>query len=301
VALSWKSIDSETKDYCVTVASILKERHAELYKEGGINYLSRIDPDSPGPKKKTEPQSGNNTTKYSEPVKFRGTDFVEMIQQMPPGLIQHGGGMASLPITTGGDGYNELEFPIITNVNRRAMISNMMVGTRSFQEQPICQVNAPRHEKNGSLGEHRRSSAPELLLSTQERQLKATYKAQECVSVKMLQQMPPGLIQHGCRMASLPITTGGDGYYELEFPIITNVNRRAMISNMMAGTRSFQEEPICQVNAPRHEENGSLRERRWSSVPELLISTQEKQFKATYKVQELDIPDGDVLGMWESN
>jgi hypothetical protein len=310
VALSWKSIDSETKDYCVTVATILKKWHAKLgNKEEKVQYLStRIDHDNPGSNKKTEPQNYNDMMKYLEPAQVRGTfcfpsmkhDLVENVQHMPPSLIQHECGMISLPITKGGDGNDGPEFPIIANARRRETISCMMVGIPSFQEQPIWQVNSPMHIDNGSLGEHRRSSAPGLLIRTQEKQLKATYKAQDCVYAMMLQQMPPSLIQHGGGMVLDPIITGGDGYSGLESSIIANLSRREMISNMMVGIPSFQEQPICQENPPMHIEN-FLGEHGLSSAPELSINTQEKQLNATYMVQELDISDCDVLGMWKSN
>ena len=55
VAANWNSADNETKNYCQEVARILKERHTELTKVGGLCCLSTIDSVSPGLKEEAKP------------------------------------------------------------------------------------------------------------------------------------------------------------------------------------------------------------------------------------------------------
>ena len=213
VALGWKSVDSETKDYCIKVASILKKRHSELLKV------------SPRQKMKAKPQISNNMAKDSEPTKAGGTwclptiehSFV-MPQPMPPGPIQ-----------------------------------------QWTQKAPV--LPTPGH-----------------------------------VPAEMFQLMPLDLVQNRDRKTLVPIMTGSHGYNELQFPIITNVDRRASISNMMMGIRSFREQPIFQVNSL-----SLFGESGWPQAHDHTAGTQEKNLEAIYKAQALDIPDSDVMGMWESS
>ncbi len=58
----WKSADKETKVYCSMVAHIVRERHTELSKAGGIDHLSTIDSTSTGPRKDVKQRSANSNT-----------------------------------------------------------------------------------------------------------------------------------------------------------------------------------------------------------------------------------------------
>ena len=60
--------------------------------------------------------------------------------------------------------------------------------------------------------------------------------------------------------------------------------------------RTFREQPICQV-IPQcfHGERG------WPHAPEHTADTQGKNPEAVYEAHELDIPDSDVISMWESS
>ena len=60
VAANWKSAATETKEYCVEVARILKKRHTELTKVGGLICLSPINSVSPGPTEEAKPRNFDN-------------------------------------------------------------------------------------------------------------------------------------------------------------------------------------------------------------------------------------------------
>ena len=62
VAANWKSDDYETKAYCVEVARIIKERHTELTKVGGVGCLSTIDSGGPESTEKAKPRNVDNET-----------------------------------------------------------------------------------------------------------------------------------------------------------------------------------------------------------------------------------------------
>jgi hypothetical protein len=66
VAANWKSAKNETREYCVEVARILKERHTELTKVGEICCLSTIDSVSPGPTEEARPRNVDNETKDTD-------------------------------------------------------------------------------------------------------------------------------------------------------------------------------------------------------------------------------------------
>ena len=68
VAANWKSGDYETKEYCVEVARILKERHTELTKCRGIICLPTIDSVSPGSKEEAKPRNADIGAVYCLPT-----------------------------------------------------------------------------------------------------------------------------------------------------------------------------------------------------------------------------------------
>jgi hypothetical protein len=101
--------------------------------------------------------------------------------------------------------------------------------------------------------------------------------------------------QKGIQETQMPIMKRSHGDIELEFPIITNVRRRAMISNMMS--------PIHTSKRPflhPEEFRSSGEHRRWSA-PECLETSKQERFPAMYEAQEVDISDSDVVSMWLSS
>jgi hypothetical protein len=88
VATNWKSADKETKDYCLAVARILKERHTEMTKVGGMGCLSTIKAISPGPKEEVKPINADNETKDSELTKFGALCCLLTMDSVSPGPKQ---------------------------------------------------------------------------------------------------------------------------------------------------------------------------------------------------------------------
>ena len=88
----------------------------------------------------------------------------EMPRPIPTSVcIQQGNQGTQMPMMKGSYGDNELEFPVISNVSQRAMLSNMMSAIHT-STQPI-----PHREGNRSFGQHRRWSAPEFSATSQTR------------------------------------------------------------------------------------------------------------------------------------
>ena len=85
VAANWKSADKETKEYCVEVARILKKRHTELTKVGGLICLSPIDSVSPGPTEEAKPRNFDNETKDTELTKFGAVFCLPGMDSASPG------------------------------------------------------------------------------------------------------------------------------------------------------------------------------------------------------------------------
>jgi len=319
VAVNWKSADKETKDYCATVVRILKNRHTELTKIGGMCRLSTIDSVSSGSKKKIQRRITDNKTNDSALTKL--------------------GVMLCLPTM------------------------DSVSPTHAFGDQPRQQYLGTRifpvaHEQ-GSVNscDNGRTCVEDVYHQYQLNRTETIPNTTTILgddsfhrsNVKMSQQMPSCLTRQGIKWVSMPNVAGGGGDNELEFPIITDVSRRATISNMIGGFSSFGKQPTLQGMAPRHEEicsfgahprpsnscslaaerpkssdqeqlnamyKGEIRsfglqemypmcqeirpfgEHRRSSAPKHLKTSKQEQHKAIYKIQEVDITDSDVFGMW---
>ena len=80
VAANWKSADKDTKDYCSTVARILKERHTELSEAKVIECLSMTDSINQGLNEETKQRSANshrmNDSELTESVCLPTMDYV---------------------------------------------------------------------------------------------------------------------------------------------------------------------------------------------------------------------------------
>jgi hypothetical protein len=80
-----KSVDKETKDYCIEVALILKERHTEMTKVGKMGRLSTIDSVSQGPKEEAKPRNADSKTKDSELTEFKVEYCLPTMDSISPG------------------------------------------------------------------------------------------------------------------------------------------------------------------------------------------------------------------------
>jgi hypothetical protein len=74
-----------------------------------------------------------------------------------------------------------------------------------------------------------------------------------------------------------------------------------MISNEIGVKFSSGDRPTMLGMAPRHEECRFLNDRRRHSAPERRKISDKGQPRETYDIQELDIADSDVVGMWHSS
>ena len=78
--------DEETKDYCVGVARILKERHTKPTKVGDTTCcLSTIDSVSPEPTEKMKPKNTNSKTKDTDLTEFGAKFCLPTMDSASPG------------------------------------------------------------------------------------------------------------------------------------------------------------------------------------------------------------------------
>jgi len=295
VASHWKSVDKETKDYCMTVARILKERHTELSEAEAIERLSMIDSINKGPKEETKQRSAKsnrtNNSELAELVCLPTMDYIDSEQA------------------------NEKERrDLLSSTPRRA---NNAVGDQQTNHYlGMCvpkSIDSVVHEQ-GTTDNHDNSRTCATRMY-QQYQTCAMRMYQQNQSVQMFKDsgmmrgnanldfsidgMPrpnqPGRIQQGIQGTQMPMMNESYGGNELEFPIITNVSQRAMISNMMSAMHTSKQ-PIL-----HHEGIPSIGEHRGWSAPEFLGSPRPEESHAMYEAQELDITDSDVFGMWLSS
>jgi len=295
VAANWKSADKETKDYCVEVARILKARHAELTKVGGIGCLSAIDSISPGPREEAKPRNADSETQEKYLTNFGAKFCLPTMDSVSPGLKNDTKRRkAQLPITAThafGDQpshlFNGLHdstgiFPTAHGKNN----INIRDGSRTWLMDLIDQYHRDQA-----------ASIPNTTPMWGNDSLNHT-------TINMPQPMPSGVIQETIRTASMPIMTGnavsqtGTDHQGLrhEFRAIMNASKRASISNMMTsqrrapmphGIRGFKQQP--NPNFRRH------------SAPECQNPSELDSSRAIYDVQELDVADSNIRDMWRSS
>jgi hypothetical protein len=285
VAANWKTVDEETKDYCLTIARILKERHAELSEAEATGCLSKINSISPGLKVDSKQRSANsNQMSYSElsesvvPCCLPTMDFVsaEPANEMKRRELQR-----RIPrrASKGVRDQKKNQYPVAHEQGTMNGHDNTMTcATRMYEQylacaMRMCQPNQLDHMFTDSS---------------------TTMMWDNCNLDFSIDQMPhpnlSGFTQLGIQGTQMSTLEGSYGGNEPEFPIITNVSQRAMISNMMSAIHTSKQ-PIF------HHEG---KHRRWSA-PECLETPKQEEFHAMYEAQELDIPDSDVVGMWHSS
>ena len=116
--------------------------------------------------------------------------------------------------------------------------------------------------------------------------------------INMLHPMPSDVIQDKQLMTGSAGSQAGADHQDArrKFRAIMNASRRAAISSMMTlpdsaptreGIRCLGEQP-----SPNN---------RWYSAPECQSPPELHRSRATYEIQELDIADSNILGMWQSS
>jgi len=85
VATIWKSADKESKDYCIVVSRILKERHTKLTKVGGIGCLSAIDSISPRPREEATPRNADSEASDTGLAEFAAIFCLPTMDSVSPG------------------------------------------------------------------------------------------------------------------------------------------------------------------------------------------------------------------------
>ncbi len=232
VAANWKSDDYETKAYCVEVARILKARHAELTKVGGIGCLSAIDSISPRPREEATPRNADSEASDTGLAEFAAIFCLPTMDSVSPGQKNDmKRRKAQLPITAMhafGDQpsqqYHGMHastgmFPAAHGQNN----SNTRDGSRVWVIDLIDQYHRDQS-----------ASIPNATTIWGSDSLNRT-------TINMHQPMSSGVIQETIRTASMPIMTGnavsqmGTDHQDVrhEFRAIMNASQRASISNMM--------------------------------------------------------------------
>jgi hypothetical protein len=298
VAANWKTVDKETKDYCFMVARILKERHAELSETEGIACLATADSISPGPKKETKQKSAeSNRMDDSE-----STESGMILCCLP---TDQGIEFPSLPFSS--EQANEIRRRelqrMIPKRARRIALGDQQANQYPGMCAPTSIDRSVAHEQ-GMTDSYDNSSTCVLRMYQQQyphnrmaTDSSATmmwgYGNLDLSNAEMPRQIPTSACtQQGIQGTQMSIQKGSYGDDELEFPIISNVSERAMLSNMMSAIHTSKQ-PI-----PHREGYRSFAEHRRWSAPECLQTPKQEKFHAMYQAQELDIADSDVVGMW---
>ena len=281
VAANWKSADKETKEYCVEVARILKKRHTELTKVGGLICLSPIDSVSPGPTEEAKPQNFDNETKDTELTKFGAVFCLPGMDSASPGPKNETNQQKGVhgPAIISPVGCEQCTVNIQDTVNSRDR-------SRTWLKDMIHQY---QHNQAATIPNTTALWVNDGLNRT---------------TFNMLQPMPSGVTQETIRTESMqtmtgsPVSqTGTDHQYvqQEKFRAIINASQRASISNIVTlpvrapmpeGIRCFGERP-------------SLNNSRYSATERQNHSDLDRS-TATYDIQELNVDDSDILAMWHS-
>ena len=374
VIANWKSIDEETKDYCMTVGRILKERHTELSKVKQMGCLSTMDPVVPAKKKSKQRSADNNRMNSS------GSSKSKMISCLPrdqanafsalPFILEQAHVMRRRELQSmiprrarSIDSRDQRAEGIVClstvdsispgpkkESKQKSADNNRMNDSESTESGAICclptdqaiefpplpfsleqahdmrrrelQSMIPRRARSIALGDQQANHypgmwvptidpvAPELMRMYHQQYLRNQLIAESTLTAmwgvgdgnlntsnaEMPRLISSVCIQQGIQGAHVPTMKESYCDNELEFPIISNISRRAMISNMMSAIHTSQQ-PIAHREGIR-----SFGEHRRSSAPERLqTSKQEQRLEAMYEARELDISDSDVHDMWLSS
>jgi hypothetical protein len=292
VTENWKSVDKETKYYCIEVALILKERHTEMTKVEEMSCLSMTDSVSQGPKEEAKPRNADSKTKDSELTEFEVEYCFPTMDFISPGP------------------KNDMK-------QRKVQLPRRV--THAFEDQPSRQylsVHAPmgifpvaQEQDNMNSCNNSRILVMDMYHQYQHTQV-ATIpntstiwgnESLDCTHIKTRQPMPSVFIQEMIPRLSMPIMTGrtmsqtGTHHQHVQhkFSAITNASQRASISNMMTllGRDPMPIEICCSGEQPSPKN-------RWYSAPLCQSSSELDRSMRIYNIQELDITDSIIFGIW---
>jgi hypothetical protein len=291
VAANWKTAEKETKDYCSTVAHLIKERHAELSEAKTAVRLTTIDSISLGPKKETKQRSADkihkrnacDSTELGVLCCLPTMDYISSRQANE--TTQRGLQTDVLVKSSVAFGYQQAnQFPgmyVPTNIDpvdqeQSTMnshdynISTYLMMMRMYHQRFLHNQVIPESSPSATWGDGNINTS----------------------NTEMSHLIPSVLTRQRTQWTQMPMMKGGHGDNKIEFPILRNVSQRAVISNMMLSATHEPQQPI------KHREGiCSFEGQRRSSAPKVLQTSEQVQ-KSTYQVQELDVHDSDVVGMW---
>ncbi len=244
MAASWKSIDNETRDYCMKVVKILKERRTEIARRStanektmtesgeifclptmnhdlpkavGVGFFSTIDSASQGPKERITRRITDRGVDSFAPPNFETVFCLPIMSHTSPGS---------------------------QNETRRGQMQITMEATLAFGE--------PRRLSIGM-------NLPEVVSPVAHNE--GTVNSYD--------------IDRSCRATITPDINFGGSY-----------------------VKTFQRTTpglIQQKSAPINKEH------KRHSAPERSMVSDREQSRGVYNIQELDIADSDVFGMWLSS
>jgi hypothetical protein len=295
VAANWKMADEETKDYCVEVARSLKERHTKLAKVGDTCCLSTIDSVSPGPTEETKPRNTNGKTKDTVLTEFGAKFCLHAMGSVSPGPTEETKQRkVQLPISA----THALEDQQCEQ--DQSMHAPMGIFPVAYGQDTTMSRDGRRTWLMELIDQYHRDQAATITNATTSW---GNYSLNR-TAINMLRPMPTGVIQETIQAASMPIMTGiavgqtGTDHQDAQqkFRAVRNASRRASISNMMTlpgrapmpdGIRCFGQQPS--PNKKRH------------SAPECPNPFELERSRAIYDIQELDVTNSSILGMWWSS
>ena len=199
--MNWKCADEETKNYCVRVADIIKDRHTFLAKFGGISCLPAIVPASREPK-----------------IERKQSKAERWMSRKVGALQQHKDNQSvKLPIPImSGDALSETR--VFCDQPSQEYLGRYVPpaifpftheqGTTDSHESRICVIDKLQYQQYQQYQQHQQyqqfqTGQPCWAAITM---LNSDYVDRP--NVKMLQPKLSGLIQQGIRRASMPNMTG---------------------------------------------------------------------------------------------
>ncbi len=297
VAANWKSADKETKDYCLTVAHLIKERHAELSEAEEAVCLLKIDSTSPLPTEETKKRSAENNRMSGH--KSTKSEVICCLPTIDFDCSGHANESKTRELQS-----PPFSFDQVIDARRRELQSMIPRRARSYafgyqrtNQNPgmfvPTSIDRPVAHKHGMTESFDNSST--CAMGTYQQQYPNNRAATDSsATMTWGYGKSPVCTQQGIQGRQMSIMEGNYGDNILD-PVISNVSKRAMLSNMMSAIHTFKQ-PI-----PHREGNCSFAEHRRWWAPEFLPTLEQEQFHAMYRAQELDITDSDIVGMWLSS
>jgi hypothetical protein len=279
VAANWRSIDKETKDYCYTVARILKERHSELSQAEGVGNVSTMDSVSARLKEMEQGcttdsnQKNNSESTKSGPVwRLSTMDFVSSEQA-----------------------NEKKRKELLTRIPGR--LSDAYENQQTNQYFAMCEpasIDPVAHVQGMMIISDKCSRQQNQVFTDSSTAMVWGNEDNDSSNAEMLCPIQSWCIHQGIEGAHVRKKNGGYGD-ELECPIITHGSQTVFVSNTMSTIHSSK-----QLISPHAKLCSFGEHKRWS-MPECLQTSKQEHFQEMYEAQELDIPDSDIIGMWLSN